>query len=259
MKTGIVLSGGGARGIAHLGVLKALKDKNIKLDHITGTSAGAIAGALYANDIDPYDVLQIILKTNLLKLLKLSLGKPGLLNIESSYSLFKELLPHDSFDELKIKLTITATNFNNGELEYFNKGDHLIKKVLASSCIPGFFNPININNNLYLDGGILNNFPTEPLLNNCDVIIGSSCNHLPVISEAKGLKHILERTAVLTINHDIKEKYKHVDILIEPENLGERGVFEIGKGEEIYWTAYEAALQKINSNNLLESLSNNII
>ncbi|RRN76134.1 patatin, partial [Pseudoxanthomonas sp. SGD-10] len=162
-KVGLVLSGGGIRGIAHLGILKAFKDKNIPLYHITGTSAGAIAGALYANQVDPYEALQIFQNTKLLKLLKLAVGKPGLLNLESAYGLFKQYIPHDSFEALSIKLTITATNFNNGKLQYFNGGDQLIKKILASSCIPGVFNPIYIDHNLYVDGGVLNNFPVEPL------------------------------------------------------------------------------------------------
>lgn len=208
MKIGLVLSGGGIRGIAHLGVLKALKEKNIAITHITGTSAGAIAGALYANQVDPYDALKIFQNTRLLRLLKLAFGKPALLNLESSYKLFREYLPHDSFEQLKIPLTITATNFNNGKLAYFSHGENLIKKVLASCCIPGVFTPIVIDDNFYVDGGVLNNFPVEPLLSKCDYIIGSSCNHLSPIGGIRGIKHILERTATLSVNHDIEEKIK---------------------------------------------------
>ena len=245
MKIGIVLSGGGIRGIAHLGVLKALKEKNIALCHISGTSAGAIAGALYANLVDPFEALTIFRNTKLLRLLKLAYGRPGLLNLESSYKLFKTYLPHDSFEELKIPLTITATNFGTGKLTYFNSGDELIKKMLASSCIPGVFNPIAIDGNLYVDGGVLNNFPVEPLLNNCDYIIGSSCNHLSPITQVRSIKHILERTATLSVNHDVEEKLKKVDLLIEPENLGNIGLFDIHRSEEIYWIAHENALKKI--------------
>ena len=118
MKIGVVLSGGGIRGIAHLGVLKALKDKGLVVSHIAGTSAGAIAGALYANNVDPYQALHIFKRTQLLKLMRLAVGRPGLLNLEYTYSLFKEYLVHDSFEGLKIPLTITATNFFNGKLTY---------------------------------------------------------------------------------------------------------------------------------------------
>jgi NTE family protein len=253
MKIGIVLSGGGIRGIAHLGVLKALKDKGLRISHITGTSAGAIAGALYANDVDPYDALQIFKKTQLLRLLKLALGRPGLLNLESTYSLFKEYLSHDSFEGLQIPLTITATNFFNGKLTYFNKGS-LIDKVLASSCIPGVFNPINIDGILYVDGGVLNNFPVETLVGNCDIIIGSSCNHLPNVKSVRSMKHVIERAATLSVNHDMEEKLKMVNVLIEPQGLGETGIFEISKAEEIYWVAYEETLRKIEDSAALTQI-----
>lgn len=255
MKIGIVLSGGGIRGIAHLGVLKALKDKGLIVSHITGTSAGAIAGALFANKVDPYEAMHIFKKSQLLKLIKLAIGRPGLLNLEYTYSLFKEYLDHDSFEALDIPLTVTATNFFNGKLTYFNKGS-LINKVLASSCIPGVFNPINIDGILYVDGGVLNNFPVEALVGNCDLIIGSSCNHLPDITEIKSTKHVIERAATLSVNHDMEEKLKLVNVLIEPKGLGETGIFEIGRAEEIYWVAYEETLRKIEASpTLLEIIA----
>lgn len=253
MNIGIVLSGGGIRGIAHLGVLKALKDKGLIISHITGTSAGAIAGALYANNVDPYEALHIFKKTQLLKLLRLAVGRPGLLNLESTYTLFKEYLDHDSFEGLNIPLTITATNFFNGKLTYFNKGN-LINKVLASSCIPGVFNPITIDGILYVDGGVLNNFPVETLVGNCDLIIGSSCNHLPDITQVRSTKHVIERAATLSVNHDMEEKLKMVNVLIEPKGLGETGIFEISKAEEIYWVAYEETLRKIEDSPVLKQI-----
>ena len=88
-KIGIVLSGGGIRGIAHLGVLKALKNSSIQFSHISGTSAGSIAGAFYAAGIDPEDALNIIIKTNLLRYLRPALGSLGLINIENIKNILK--------------------------------------------------------------------------------------------------------------------------------------------------------------------------
>ena len=244
MKVGIVLSGGGIRGIAHLGVLKALQDKKIKISHITGTSAGAIVGALYANEVDPYHVLEVFNKTKLYKYLRPAFRLPALLNLETAFSLLKDYLPQNSFENLKIPLTITATNFNEGKLVYFSEGE-LIRKVLASSCIPGVFNPIMIDGKIYIDGGVMNNFPVEPLLNNCDVIIGSSCNNLPVIDSPRNIKHVIERAALLSLNHTLEEKCKFVDVLIEPKGLGETSIFDVKKAEEIFWLAHEETLNKV--------------
>ncbi len=246
MKTGIVLSGGGIRGIAHFGVLKALQEKDIKISMITGTSAGAIAGALFANGIDPYEALQIFQETRLLRFIRPAFKSPALLNLEHAATLFKAYLPHDSFEALKIPLVITATDFNEGKLVYFSEGE-LIRRVLASSCIPGVFSPIMMEGKLFVDGGVLNNFPIEPLLNQCDIIIGSSCNHLPVVNKFRNMKHVIERAAILSINHDMEEKRKCIDVLIEPKGLGETSIFDVKKAEEIFWIAYEETLNQIKN------------
>ncbi len=246
MKVGLVLSGGGIRGIAHLGVLKALDDKKIKISTITGTSAGAIVGALYANGIEPYETLKIFNETKLIRHLRPAFRSPALLNLETAFSLLKNQITHDSFENLKIPLTITATNFYEGKLAYFSEGE-LIRKVLASSCIPGIFRPIMIDGEHYVDGGVLNNFPVEPLLNKCDVIIGSSCNNLPPVKSLRNIKHALERAALLSLNQSLTLKREFVDVLIEPKGLGETSIFDVKKSEEIFWLAYEEALANIEN------------
>lgn len=243
MKVGIVLSGGGIRGIAHLGVLKALKDKKIAIDAISGTSAGAIVGALYANGIDPYEALSVFNDTRLIRHLRPAFRAPALLNLETAFALIKNYIPHNSFENLKIPLTITATNFSEGKLVYFSEGE-LIRKVLASSCIPGIFSPIMIDGKLYIDGGVMNNFPVEPLHNTCDIIIGSSCNHLPAITKVRNIKHAVERAALLSLNHTLEQKCEFIDMLIEPKGLGETSIFDVKKSEEIFWVAYEETLNK---------------
>ncbi|HET8829051.1 MAG TPA: patatin-like phospholipase family protein [Pelobium sp.] len=244
MRVGIVLSGGGIRGIAHLGVLKALKDKKVTIDAISGTSAGAIVGALYANDVDPYEALSVFNDTRLIRYLRPAFRAPALLNLETAFALIKNYIPHDNFENLKIPLTITATNFNEGKLVYFSEGE-LIRKVLASSCIPGIFIPIMIDGKLYIDGGVMNNFPVEPLQNNCDIIIGSSCNHLPPITKLRNIKHAVERAALLSLNHTLEQKCAFIDVLIEPKGLGETSIFDVKKAEEIFWVAYEETLNKV--------------
>ncbi|WP_442795137.1 patatin-like phospholipase family protein [Pelobium manganitolerans] len=243
-KIGLVLSGGGIRGIAHLGVLKAFKDKNIKVNAIAGTSAGAIAGALVANGVDPYEALTVFNETRLIRHLRPAFGSPALLNLETAFTLLHTYIPHNSFEQLTTPLTVTATDFNHGKLVYFHQGE-LIRKVLASSCIPGVFSPILIDGVLYVDGGVLNNFPIEPLWSDCDFIIGSSCNHLPNITAVRNIKHALERAALLSLNNSMEQKYKKLVILIEPKGLGATSIFDVAKAEEIFWLAYEETLSKI--------------
>ncbi|MHB1176705.1 MAG: patatin-like phospholipase family protein [Daejeonella sp.] len=253
MKIGLVLSGGGIRGIAHLGVLQALTEAGIKFHMISGTSAGSIVGALYCQGMEPYEILQIFLKTRLYRFLRPAFRNPGLLSLDHTRSLFIEHLPHDSFEGLKIPLVITATDFSQGKLVYFSSGK-LIQSVLASCSIPGVFKPIIIDGKMYVDGGVLNNFPIEPLRTTCDFIIGSSCNHLPVVDKIVNFRRLFERAAIMSINSDMERKCPFLDVLIEPEGLGATSVFDVKKTEEIYWLSYNAALNKIKSDGKLQGL-----
>lgn len=253
-KIGIVLSGGGIRGIAHLGVLKAFMNAGIQFSHISGTSAGSIAGAFYAAGIDPEEGLNIFMKTKLLRFVRPALGAMGLVNIEHTSDLLKSYFPEDKIEKLKIPLTIAATNFSEGRLVYFNKGP-LIRAIQASSCIPGIFKPIMIDDQMYVDGGVLNNFPVEPLLKDCDFIIGSSCNHLTPVDKISKFTSLMTRAAIMSVNRDMGPKVALCNILIEPKGMGSINTFDMAKAETIYWLAYEEALKTIKNSETLSSLS----
>ncbi len=252
-RIGLVLSGGGIRGIAHLGVLKALNDAGIRFCHIAGTSAGSIAGALFAEGHDPKTIFDLFVKLKFSKFISTSIKGTGLLSLQKTSGLFSEYLPHNSFEKLKIPLTITATNFYEGKLEYFSKGV-LIPAIQASSAIPGIFKPIEIKGNYYVDGGVMDNFPVEAIRKDCDFIIGSSCNNLPRIQKMPAFAKLIERAAILSINADMEWKRDECDVLIEPEGLGSIGIFDLGRAEELYWLAYEAALKKLRYDKVLRSI-----
>jgi len=252
-KVGIVLSGGGIRGIAHLGVLKAFINAGITFSHISGTSAGSIAGAFYAAGIDPEEGLNIFMKTKLLRFIRPAVGSLGLVNIEYTSNLLKDFFPDDKIENLKIPLTIAATNFSEGKLVYFTKGP-LIRAIQASSCIPGIFKPIMIDQQMYVDGGILNNFPVEPLLGSCDYIIGSSCNHLRSVDKIVSIPSLMRRAGIMSINHDMERKSSLCNVVIEPKGMGEISTFDMKKAETIYWLAYEETLKTIRTNESLQEL-----
>ena len=253
MRVGIVLSGGGIRGIAHLGVLKAFSNAGVKFCQISGTSAGSIAGAFYAAGIDPEEGLRIFNETKLWHFIRPALGSLGLINIERTATLLKKYFPEDAFEKLKTPLTVAAVNFSQGKLVYFKSGA-LIPAIQASCCIPGIFKPIVIDGEMYVDGGILNNFPVEPLVGECDFIVGSSCNHLNPINELSGITKLMARAATMSINHDFERKATLCDVLIEPKGLGEFRTFDMKESETIYWLAYEETLKAIHGNEKLKAL-----
>ncbi|MES2276481.1 MAG: patatin-like phospholipase family protein [Bacteroidota bacterium] len=250
---GLALSGGGIRAVAHLGVMQALTDHGIKFSHISGTSAGAVAAAFFAEGYAPQDILQIIKDAKLFKLLRPALGSSGLVSILKTRFLIEQYIPHNSFQKLKTRVTISAVDLGEGKLVYFTDGE-LDLTILASCCLPGIFKPIIINNHMYVDGGILNNFPVEPLVGNCDFIIGSSCNHLPVVTEIKSFGNLIDRSAMIAINSSLDTRKNMCDVVIEPHGLGGYGIFDTDDAEEIYMIGYEEGLKAIKGNERLKEI-----
>lgn len=253
MKIGLVLSGGGIRGIAHLGVLQALTEAGIKFDKISGTSAGSIVGSLFAQGIEPAEILKVFMKTHLYKYIRPAFKAKGLMSLDKIRPLLLEYIPHDSFEGLKTPMVVTATDFNECKVKYFSSGE-LINPILASSAIPVFFKPITIKGKIYMDGGILNNFPIEPIKPDCNFIIGSSCNHLPDTDRIESYRRLVERAIIMSINSDMAMKAEYCDVIIEPKGMGATSVFDVRKTEEIYWLAYDATLRKLQTDKKLQNL-----
>jgi NTE family protein len=172
MKTGLVLSGGGARGISHLGVIKALEEFNVKIDCLAGTSAGAITGALYSYGYKPDEIVKMIADTSLAKTLRLAWTWTGLLKLDGLQKIILKYIPENSFEALKIPMTFAATEIRKGRIEYFSRGE-LAPVILASCCVPAVFEPVTINGGMYVDGGILDNLPVKGIQGQCDFVIGS--------------------------------------------------------------------------------------
>ncbi len=253
-KIGIALSGGGVRGIAHLGVLKALNENGIYPNRVSGTSAGAIAGAMYCHGYAPEEIIEIIIKTNYFKFMRPAISWTGILKMDIVEHLYQKYLPENDFSALKIPLTIAATDIKRGKVVYFSEGP-LIKTIMASSCIPGMFDPIAIGDNYYVDGGVLNNLPVEPLDGICDVIIGVNCNHLPVEHNIKNIKSLIERTVIMSMNYNVYSRKNKCDYFIEPPGLARYGVFDIKKSQEIFDAGYQETISKIKSHPEFQELS----
>lgn len=255
MNLGLVLSGGGMRGAAHIGAIKALEEHNLYPTHIAGTSAGAIVGALYAYGYNWEDILRFFKSIQILDIKKYALNKPGFIDTEKFYPDFKNYIKNDNFSFLKKELSLTATNILNGDLEIFDKGE-LIRPILASAAIPGIFAPVKINDSYYVDGGSLNNFPVELLKATCDKIIGIYVNGYSTIS-INDLKHshnVIERAFKLkSVKYD-QEKFNDCDLVIFPKELSNYGIFDKKHLQDIFKIGYEAAIKAIvNNNNLFDN------
>ena len=234
---GVSLTGGGARGIAHLGVLKALSEEGINPDIISGTSAGAIIGAFVAAGISYEESLNIIIKTKLLSVFKPAFSWRGLLSVDKLGKILNQHLPAD-FDSLNLPLLVAATDINAGETRYFQSGN-LTQAIMASSCIPVVFSPVEIDGTLYVDGGLLNNLPAEPIREQVTRLIGISCNPYTYKADLKNVRSLMERSALLAINGNTTKSKELCDLIIEPPGLSKYSGFDLSKAREIFNEGYK--------------------
>jgi NTE family protein len=235
---GLVLSGGGVRAVAHIGFIEVLLENNIVPTKVAGTSAGALVSALYAAGYSPAEMLSFFEQTPLLKLSLYALNKPGIMDSDKYALFFEKFFPRNSFESLKYPLTVTATNLIEGTLDYFNSGV-LIKPLIASSALPPIFSPIDINGKLYSDGGILNNFPTEPL-EECDTIIGSFVNPITVIekSEINSSVKLLYRVYHIGLEANNLKKFNKCNYVFAPIELNKIGALDSNAIHKAYELGY---------------------
>ncbi|ARS34888.1 patatin-like phospholipase family protein [Pontibacter actiniarum] len=243
MRVGLALSGGGARGIAHLGVLKALDEQGIKISMISGVSSGAIAAVLYAYGYTPDEVLKLIKELSIFQMVRPVFGKTGLLHMEEVEKLYNKYLgPSLKFEDLKIPVVVSATEMNEGVTAYFSEGE-VIKPLLASSAVPILYQPIQFKGKTLSDGGLLNNLPVEPLQHNCDVKIAVHVNPINHQVQVKSLRSMVERTVLLAINNNVKLRLPHCDLLLEPQELRYFRLTNFRKADEIFDIGYRHAMQ----------------
>lgn len=254
MKVGLALSGGGIRGVAHLGVIKALEENGIGFSMISGTSAGSIAGALYCAGFSVDRILEIVLDIRTTRFIQLALSWKGVLKMDAIRKFLGQYLPDDSFDSLKIPLVIAATNIRSGRTEYFSDGP-LIPAICASSCIPVLFDPVSFNGELYIDGGILNNLPVEPLEDKCDIIIASHSNPVDKNSDPKNARDVMERALMLAITCNAYSRKPLCDYFIEPWGLESFKVLDINKASRIFQIGYDETLRFLERSDLKEKLA----
>lgn len=235
---GIAFSGGAARGIAHLGVLQALQELNIPIKVISGTSSGAIVGSFFAAGFQPKEVLEIIKQLNVVRLLRPAFSWYGLMNLDEVEKVINKYLGDLTFEDMKTELIITATDINQGIVVYFSEGK-IIKPLIAACSVPLVYQPIEYQNHVLLDGGLLNNMPVECLTDKCDFIIGSHCNPVNYEAKVSTFRTILERTFQLAINNNVQQRFKYCDVLIEPPALKQFSLLSYSRADEFFQIGYD--------------------
>ncbi|MDW7668346.1 MAG: patatin-like phospholipase family protein [Bacillota bacterium] len=239
-KIGIALGGGGTRGFAHLGVLKALEEKGIKIDVVSGTSAGAIVGSLIAAGKTPEKAFELMKENELTDFAKIKLPVNGFMSLENMGEKLKKMLSGEDFNDLKLPFYTAVTNILTGEVEYISEGN-VVKAVKASSSIPIIFSPVEINGQLYVDGGLLDNVPVKPLEDCCDYIIAVEIMPLEQVEKVEKITDIAERIFHISVKSLNEEKLKICDKVIKVGGLEGYNILDSSHADEIYEIGYNHA------------------
>lgn len=244
---GLILSGGGSKGLAHAGVLKFLEEKKIKPTNIAGTSAGSIVGALYSWGKSPEEILEFFKSIYFFHWSHFTFRKAGLIDSEAFKNYFTTIFKDATLGDLEITNHITATDMVKGKLKIFNSETKIVDAVLASSAFPGVLSPYKINGSLYSDGGILNHFPTDILEGRCEVLVGVYVSPIQniEIKDLNSIKAVTTRAFDLLSANNTIQKFDICDWIIQPQELAIYSTFETNKTKmnDIFKIGYEAAKQ----------------
>lgn len=252
-KLGLALSGGGIKGLSHAGILKALAEFDIKPDIISGTSAGSIVAALYADGHSPDMILSFFEDVTFTQMAKLGFPDGGFFSLSAFEDFLASKLRAKTFEDLKIPIRIVATDLDHGQSVVFSSGE-LIEPIIASCSLPILFFPKKINGTTYVDGGVFKNFPVSTIRNKCEFVIGGNCSPLMAKEYKINLLNIATRSYHFMFAANSILDQEMCDLLIEPKYIGDYTTFDVEKSGKIFDLGYSTTKELLNSDKGLEFL-----
>ena len=251
-KIGLALSGGAVLGAAHIGVLKALEEFKISIDYISGTSIGAFIASMYAFGLDYTKVKEIALELSWKEISSFSFSKLGLFSNRKIKNFLTENIGDVTFNEASIPLAIIAANISKGSKVIIKEGE-VSSAVMASCCIPGLFQPVEVEGQLLVDGGIVENVPISPLKDfGANFIIAVDLNAKYDYTRPNNIVDVLLNSFHFTLASSTKLQTEKADLLIQPD-LSSFNHIDVKQTEDLIQVGFEEAKkvlnQKINVSN----------
>jgi NTE family protein len=225
-------------------VLKALEENGIFPSILSGTSAGAIVGAMYAHGYTPAEIFSIASERSFLWMFSLRLPTKGFVRHTFLRKMLLRYMPEQNFEDLKKPLFVAIANLNTGRPEIKNAGP-LHEVIVASASIPVLYEPVRIGHHLFTDGGLLMNLPASPIRNLASFVIGVHLiprNELE-FSEVNSIAGIASRTFNLAAINTIEPELKYCDIVVEPTAICQYSRFNFTNIREMYEIGYEEAIR----------------
>jgi len=243
-KLGLALSGGSALGIAHIGVLQSLREHNVPIDCIAGTSAGSVAAACYAFGMTPDDMAKKAKNFGWLTFFKFSYSTLGLVTDEALGDMMRKLLGDVKIEDANIPLAIVATDLGTGDKMVFRKGS-VAEAVMASCCLPGLFVPVKLGGRQFVDGGLVENVPLSPLAAmGADIKVGVNLARWRTYRPPRHFVDVMLDSVDIVTHAQGKFHPVPADVWIDP-HLEEYTMSDWGKAAEFLIIGYRAATEAI--------------
>ncbi len=246
LKWGLALSGGGARGFIHVGVLKAFDEEGFRPTCIAGTSIGAIIGALYASGMKPDKMLELISDRGFLRMFSFKASFSGFLEMSYLKKILHKNLPK-TFEELELPFFAAVANLSRHDLAVFHSGS-LYEPVLASASIPVLFEPVDIGEDKYVDGGVIDNLPVFACKSHCDKVLAVEVNYGNFTTDLKNMKNVAIEVFHMIIEKNSERGLSACDSLIRPELNSEFQILDFTKGEKLYQIGLEEGRKWLKAN-----------
>ncbi|WOE33124.1 MULTISPECIES: patatin-like phospholipase family protein [unclassified Acinetobacter] len=242
----IALGGGGAKGFAHIGVLKVLESHGIKPKIVTGTSAGSFVGSLYASGKSPYQLQQLALNFKESDIRDLTLNRQGFLVGQKLQDYVNKNIGNKPIEQFPIRFAAVATRLDNGKKAEFIKGN-TGQAVRASCSIPNIFVPATIAGVKYVDGGLVSPIPVQTAkAMGADLVIAVDISARPQGGKATNAFGLLDQTINIMGQKSIDAELKHADIIIQPQ-VGHIGTLDLKASNQTILEGEKATQAKIRA------------
>lgn len=246
-RIGVALSGGGARGFAHIGAMHAICDLGLAPDVIAGVSAGSVVSVFYSAgllDRGNDKLLQLFNGGKFTDFVKPRIPHDGFFSLEKFAGQLAEIIPYKNIEELPLKTFVCATDLDAGTKAVFDRGA-ISPRVTASCCVPIVFEPVRIDGRRYVDGGVLRNLPAYAIRHLCDFLIGVNCSPMGDAPDAKGLLEIAHRSYRLMSKNNVTPDLEMCDVVVTLTETANHQTFDLHNLDLLVESGYLSTVKQL--------------
>lgn len=251
---GLALSGGGVRGFAHIGALRALEDVGIKPDILAGVSAGSIVASFYAAGMSADEIFNMFGNIDMSKFLQVDITKSGFLKLDKFKKFLENNLPVKNIEELSTPTIIAATDIEQQHEMPFTSGN-IAERVVASCSIPLVFRPVKIDGSYCVDGGVLHNLPSFYLRPLCNTVIGINVSPIKLGPIKLNVRSLAYRTYKLMTMRNVIADKQLCDLLVDIISIQSHSTFDTSAANKIAQKGYFETMKILKNSQLIKDIT----